>query len=390
MPVLTHDTRIACILSLLVIFSCSAHRSESPPAAPGPPPAISLEPLLGGFSLPVGLEQAGDGSNRIFIVEQAGLIRIIRNHAILPSPFLDIAGLVSCCGEQGLLGLAFPPGFAAKQYFYVNYTDTAGDTVIARYRVSPDDPDTALPGSAEVVLTVDQPFANHNGGRLAFGPDGFLYIGLGDGGSGGDPFGNGQNPGALLGKMLRIDVEGAVAPFGIPPDNPFSGNADFRPEIWATGLRNPWRYSFDTLTGDLYIADVGESLREEVNFQPASSRGGENYGWNIMEGVSCFGTNTCDQTGLTLPVVDYDHGLGCTVIGGHVYRGPQFPSLQGFYLYGDFCSGRIWGLRNAGGSWENFLLLDSDIAITTFGLDEAGELYIADYAGGQIYRVIVQ
>ncbi|HSB34545.1 MAG TPA: PQQ-dependent sugar dehydrogenase, partial [Nitrospirota bacterium] len=297
--------------------------------------------------------------------------------------------LVSCCGEQGLLGLAFPPGFAAKKYFYINYTDTAGNTVIARYHVSPSDPDAALRDSAEVILTVDQPFANHNGGRLAFGPDGFLYIGLGDGGSERDPLGNAQNSRALLGKMLRVDVEGAVVPYGIPAGNPFAGNVDFRQEIWATGLRNPWRYSFDALTGDLYIADVGENLREEVNFQPASGRGGENYGWNIMEGLSCFGTGTCSQTGLTLPIADYDHGLGCSVIGGHVYRGAQFPSLRGFYLYGDLCSGRIWGLRKAGDLWENVLLLDSDIAITTFGLDEAGELYVTDYAGGGIYRVIV-
>src|SRR5512144_194375 len=370
--------RIACVLSMLLIFSCSSHRSESP----GPPPVIGLEPFLGGFSQPVGMEHAGDGSNRMFIVEQAGLIRIVRDGRILPSPFLDATALVSCCGEQGLLGLTFPPGFAAKQYFYINYTDTAGNTVIARYHVSPGDPDAALRDSAEVILTVDQPFTNHNGGRLAFGPDGFLYIGLGDGGSGGDPLGNAQNPRALLGKMLRVDVEGAVVPYGIPAGNPFAGSADFRQEIWATGLRNPWRYSFDPRTGDLYIADVGENLREEVNFQPASGRGGENYGWNIMEGLSCFGTGTCSQTGLTLPIADYDHGLGCSVIGGHVYRGAQFPSLRGFYLYGDLCSGRIWGLRKAGDLWENVLLLDSDITITTFGLDEAGELYVTDYAGG--------
>jgi glucose/arabinose dehydrogenase len=336
------------------------------------------------------MTNAGDGSGRLFVAEQGGTVRIIRNGALEAVPFLDISGIVTAGGEQGLLGLAFPPGFSAKRYFYVHYTNrlNVGDTVIARYRLSAD-PNLADPASGQQILTATQPFGNHNGGQLSFGPDGFLYIGLGDGGSGGDPLGNGQSLTTLLGKILRIDSESGAIPYLIPSGNPFLGGRVS--EIWAYGLRNPWRFSFDRKTGDLYIGDVGQGQFEEVDFQPASSSGGENYGWNIMEGAHCFNAPTCTQTGLVLPVQEYPHADGdCSVTGGYVYRGALFPELRGVYLYGDFCTGRIWGLRRFGGSWVNRLLLDTALNISTFGEDEAGELYLADYASGTIYTIGAQ
>jgi glucose/arabinose dehydrogenase len=238
------------------------------------------------------------------------------------------------------------------------------------------------------LLTVVQPFTNHNGGQLAFGPDGYLYIGLGDGGSGGDPLNNAQNPLALLGKMIRIDVGSNTGTYAVPAGNPFVGNAAYRPEIWALGLRNPWRFSFDRQTGDLFIADVGENTYEEVNFQPAGGLGGTNYGWNIMEGLHCYNATSCDPAGLTLPVVEYQHLSGnCSIIGGYVYRGSLYPALRGVYLYGDFCSGRIWGLKLAGTTVENRLLLESGIVLSTFGEDEAGTIYVADPVSGNIYKI---
>lgn len=357
--------------------------NTSPPAIP----QISLNRVSTGLVQPTHITHAGDSSGRLFVVEQSGRIRVIRDSVLLAVPFLDIVSRVGCCGERGLLSVAFPPGFGNKRYFYVNYTDRSGNTVVARYRLTAND-DIADPGSEEVLLTVLQPFANHNGGLLLFGPDGFLYVGMGDGGSGGDPFNNAQNPSSLLGKMLRIDVESGVIPYGIPPSNPFVANPSFRPEIWALGLRNPWRFAFDPLTEDLYIADVGQNTLEEVNFQPALSQGGENYGWRIMEGTLCFNPNPCDPAGLVMPVAEYDHAQGCSVTGGLIYRGQNFPRLQGFYFYGDFCTGRIWGLRRNGADFQNSLLLASPLSISTFGVDEAGELYVADYVSGGIYRIV--
>ena len=363
---------------------------------PGPLPQISLAVVAGGFVSPVHVTHAGDGSGRIFVVEQAGRIRILDNVAVLPTSFLDLASInpprLIAGGEQGLLSVAFPPGFAAKGHFYVNYTRAPdGATVVARYRVSAGDANVADPASEEVILTIPQPFANHNGGQLAFGPDNNLYIGMGDGGSGGDPLGNGQNPGALLGKLLRIDVESGTVPYGVPADNPFVGNANFLPEIWALGLRNPWRFSFDRGTGDLYIGDVGQGTFEEIDFQPAGSPGGQNYGWNIMEGESCYppGTVGCNRTGLALPVFVYDHSLGCSVTGGHVYRGSAFPSLQGVYLFGDLCSTRIWGIRKNGAAWDNAILADNTtLTITTFGEDESGNVYVVNYANGDLLKIL--
>ena len=288
--------------------------------------------------------------------------------------------------------MAFPPGFASKGYFYVNYTRVPdGATVVARYRVSAGDANVADPASEEVILTVPQPFANHNGGQLAFGPDGYLYIGMGDGGSGGDPLNNGQNPGTLLGKTPADRRGVRRAPYGVPPDNPFVRAAGYLPEIWALGLRNPWRFSFDRGTGDLYIGDVGQGNFEEIDFQPAGDPGGRNYGWNIMEGDRCYppGTVGCNRTGLALPVFVYDHALGCSVTGGHVYRGSALPSLQGVYLFGDFCSGRIWGIRKNGAAWDNALLADNTtLTITTFGEDESGNVYVVNYANGDLLKIL--
>lgn len=359
-------------------------------------PQISLSTVAGGFAQPVHVTHAGDGSGRIFVVEQAGRIRILDNGTVLPAPFLDLASLnpprLVAGGEQGLLSVAFPPGFAAKGYFYVDYTRTPeGATVVARYRVSAGDANVADPASEEVILAIPQPFANHNGGQLAFGPDGYLYIGMGDGGSGGDPLNNGQSPGTLLGKLLRIDVESGTAPYGIPPTNPFLDNAAYRPEIWALGVRNPWRFSFDRGTGDLYIGDVGQGSFEEIDFQAAGDPAGRNFGWNIMEGGSCYppGTVGCNRTDLAHPVFVYDHSLGCSVTGGHVYRGSAIPSLQGVYLFGDLCSTRIWGIRRNGASWDNALLANNTtLTITTFGEDESGNVYVVNYANGDLLKIL--
>ncbi len=363
------------VFLLAVVAACLSHGQ----------PAITLTAVAGGLDRPTDIQNAGDGSGRLFVVQQNGIIRIIKDAALRPDIFLDIRGRTVAGGERGLLGLAFPPGFPNKQYFYVNYTDTRGDTVIARYRVTAN-PDAADPASETVVLRIDQPFSNHNGGQLRFGPDGYLYVGTGDGGSARDPLNNGQSPSTLLGKMLRIDVESGLSPYRIPPDNPFAGNPAFRPEIWALGLRNPWRYSFDRATGDLWIADVGQNRAEEINFQPARSRGGENYGWRLMEGFQCLEPG-CNPAGLTLPVHEYGRSDGCSVTGGHVYRGRRSPGLRGAYLYGDFCSGNIWAITPEAGRWVNRLLLASGRAISTFGEDEAGELFLADYGRGEILRI---
>jgi glucose/arabinose dehydrogenase len=381
----------------------SAPAPTAPPAAPTAQAGaeavdlaalrLRLEPLGAEFARPTGVSSAGDGSGRLFITEQAGRIMVVRDGAPLPEPFLDLTALVGANGnEQGLLSVAFHPRYAENGLLYVNYTDRQGDTVIARYSVSADSPDRADPASAKVLLTVEQPAANHNGGLITFGPDGMLYVGLGDGGAAGDPWGNGQKLDTLLGKLLRLDVDGGD-PYAIPAGNPFVGRDGVRPEIWAYGLRNPWRFSFDRATGDLYIADVGQNAQEEVNFQPASSAGGENYGWNTMEGDACFRGAGCDQTGLVIPVAVYSHSGqdgGCSITGGYVYRGAAFPQLAGTYLYTDYCTGNLWGLRQDDGGWESALIGRIDIRTSAFGEDEAGELFLTDRDGGGLYRLVAE
>ena len=355
--------------------------------APPPWPGLRLIRYAQGFDKPVAIAHAGDGSGRLVVVEQAGRIRIAQNGVVYPAPFLDISSRVSCCGEQGLLSVAFPPRYMSKQHFYVNYTDRAGDTVIARYRTTPNR-DIADPASETILLTIKQPFSNHNGGQLAFSPkDGYLYIGMGDGGSAGDPRNYAQNPGELLGKVLRIDVEAATsALYQIPSSNPFVNSAGYRGEIWALGLRNPWRFSFDRSTGDLYIADVGQDRIEEVNYQPAASKGGENYGWNRLEGSGCF-QFPCTFEGLTLPVAEYSHSQGCSVTGGYVYRGAAYPLMQGLYFISDFCSGTIWGLRRLATGWQSMQLLPTGVDASSFGEDEAGNLYLTGYTSGSVFWV---
>ena len=338
------------------------------------------------MNTPIGIFNAGDGSQRLFIIEQKGLIRILKDGQLALQPFLDIQERIESGGfEQGLLGLAFHPRYVENGLFYVNYTDLGGDTVIARFQVSAESPDLADPASELILLQVKQPYENHNGGGMAFGPDGFLYLGLGDGGSAGDPQGNAQNLTNLLGKLLRIDVDGAE-PYVIPSDNPFAQQGGM-PEIWAYGLRNPWRFSFDRLTGDLYIGDVGQSAWEEINFLPAGDRGGVNFGWDFMEGNHAYEGTAPASLPLTGPVAEYSHDLGCSVTGGVVYRGSALPAWYGIYLFSDFCSGNIWGLyRDAAGAWQQALLYMSLGRITSFGEDEAGEVYAADH-NGVIYRL---
>ena len=353
---------------------------------PAPQPLVDWEPAawrqlnLGDrLDKPVQITNAGDGSGRLFVVEQEGRIKVISNGNLLPTPFLDISEHVACCHEQGLFNVTFPPGYGEKQYFYVNYTNAEGDTEIVRYRPS-SDPNVADPESAELILRIEQPDVVHNGGHMAFGPkDGYLYIGTGDGGPANDVSDRSQNPSSLLGKMLRIDVESGIYPYAIPDDNPFVQIEDYRGEIWAMGLRNPWGFAFDVKTGDLYISDVGDLGFEEVNYQPGSSKGGENYGWPIVEGIQCYKAEMCDTTGLTEPVATYPRSIGCAVIGGPVYRGSQFIAMQGIYFYADFCEGQIWGLKKVDDTWKTLLLYKLRFPITTIGEDEDGKLYLTNY-----------
>jgi glucose/arabinose dehydrogenase len=375
-------------------------------------PTISLIEVITGLSQPLHIAHAGDGSGRLYIVEKTGRIKIY-DDLVYQGIFLDLSAKVSTTSEQGLLSVVFSPNYASTGWFYVNYTNLAGDTVIARYQVSAN-PFQAEAASEEVLLSIDQPYANHNGGQMAFGPDGYLYIGMGDGGSGGDPENRAQNPADLLGKILRINVEpaplsippagsnqaffpvvyrsGENLPYLIPPDNPFINTPGYRPEIWALGLRNPWRFSFDRLTGDLYIADVGQNEWEEVNFQADTSQGGENYGWRILEGNHCYipSSGCIAPSSYVAPVLEYAHGAnnsnGCSITGGFVYRGSVNPTMQGIYYYGDFCKGKIWGAAYDG-SWSTSQLLIAPFLISAFGEDESGELYVADYNHGKVFLI---
>jgi glucose/arabinose dehydrogenase len=362
--------RFLILFTFLTIFGCS--NDEQPAIATSALSSqlsgIHYQLVASGFDQPLYITNAGDGSNRIFVVEKSGRIKIIQNGEVQPAPLLDLSSLVSSGGEQGLLGLAFPPDFADKKVFYVNYTDKngVGNTVIARYSLSGSN--TADPSSALRLLSIIQPFANHNGGQLLFGQDGMLYIGTGDGGGAGDPFNNAQNTSSLLGKILRLDVN--------------TSNV----EVWAWGLRNPWRFSFDRATGDLYIADVGQDEIEEINFIPSGQSAG-NFGWKIMEGTHCYGSSNCNRDNLILPIAEYNHDEGdCSVTGGHVYRGAEFPNMQGIYFYADFCSGKIRALKNSIGGQ---VVLDTPFQISSFGEDESGNFYFSDLASGSIYKIVL-
>jgi glucose/arabinose dehydrogenase len=347
------------------------------------PPVLHL--VTDALSQPVYATAPPGDSSHLYVVEKTGRVRIIRNDTLLAGAFLDLSAHVSSGSEQGLLSLAFHPAYATNGYVYVDYTDTNGDTRVVRYHAS--SPAAVDTTTATEILFVPQPYANHNGGLVVFGPDGTLYIGLGDGGSGGDPDGNGQNRATLLASLLRIDVDGG-APYAIPSDNPFVGQAGVRGEIWAYGLRNPWRYSFDRATDALYIGDVGQSEREEVDVQAAGSAGGQNYGWNVMEGTICYGGGTCQNQGMVPPVLDYPHTDGCSITGGYVYRGNAVPVLVGRYLYSDYCSGWIRSFTLADGQatdLQEWPALSPGTGVSSFAEDGRGELYVMTL-GGKLYR----
>ena len=363
---------------------------ETPGRAAEPDPfragsvTLELRSVAEGFEAPIYITHAGDGSNRLYVVEQGGLIHTMLNGRVDAEPFLDVSALTDPGGEQGLLGLAFHPDFEDNGRFFVDYTDTGGDTVVAEYRARGERAD---PGSATVLLRIEQPYPNHNGGALEFGPDGYLYIAMGDGGSAGDPEDRAENQDELLGKLLRIDVDGA-SPYGIPADNPFAGGGG-RPEVWADGLRNPWRFSFDQPTRTLWIADVGQSAREEVN-RVSFRRGALDYGWNEMEGTACFEPPTgCDQQGRVTPITEYTHEEdGCSITGGYVYRGRRFPELRGGYFFSDFCSGKVWAIDAERPARQRPIeLLDTEHAVSSFGVDARGELYLTDLSGGEVLLV---
>jgi glucose/arabinose dehydrogenase len=372
----------ALLMAAAVVLACNS----------GPAGAFQVERAFPNLSFQqmTNLVQPDDESGLIFVTEQRGIVYSFSvNGSQQANVFLDITDRVSMGGtEEGLLGIAFDPDYQGNGYFYVYYSAASPRrSVVSRFNLDQQQLDAADPQSEVIIMEIEQPFSNHNGGQLAFGPDGYLYIGLGDGGSGGDPQGNGQNLGTLLGSILRIDVSGLSAPgdYKIPPDNPFVNTAGARPEIWAFGLRNPWRFSFDSETGLLWAGDVGQNTWEEIDIVT----GGANYGWNITEGLHCYSPPTgCDQSGLTLPLTEYDHSHGCAIIGGYVYHGDQIPSLQGHYVYGDYCSGDIWALAYDGSAVTgNLLLIESGLTITSLGVDLAGNLYILSRDGG-IYTLV--
>jgi glucose/arabinose dehydrogenase len=346
------------------------------------PESASWVLVADGFERPLDVQDAGD--ERLFVVEQRGLIWVLEDGKRIPDPFLDIQQQVNDrANEQGLLGLAFHPNYLENGYFFINYTDSQARTVIARFEISPD-ADVVDPESQRIILQFEQPYRNHNGGGLAFGPDGYLYIGTGDGGSGGDPLGNGQRLDTYLGKMLRIDVDEGD-PYAIPSDNPFL-SGDGLPEIWAYGLRNPWRFAFDSLTGGLFIGDVGQGEWEEINFQSADDLGGANYGWNIREGAHPYAGETTQ--GLIDPVAEYSHQEGVSVTGGFVMRDATLPEWEGIYVYGDFGSGLIWGLiRDEQDVWQSKVLFETNFNISSFGQDADGHLYLTDFRSGGLYRL---
>ena len=381
---LRSQTALSLFLPVAASGCSSQFENETPRLPEGPEP-VALEVVVTGLDFPLYLT-APAGDPRLFIVEKGGTVRIVEDGTLLPTPFLDLSRQVSTGSEQGLLGLAFHPQYAVNGRLVVHYTDLAGDTRVSELHVS-GDPDAADPTSETLILTADQPFPNHNGGQVLFGPDGYLYVMLGDGGSAGDPGGRGQSLAEMLGSILRIEPVEAGG-YAVPADNPFVGSAGVRPEIWSYGLRNPWRVDFDAVTGDLYVADVGQSRWEEVSVSPAGGRA-VNYGWSAMEGPDCTARG-CDETGLERPVVWYDHSQGCSITGGFVYRGTALPALQGHYFYSDFCAGWVRSFRLEEGAavdeyeWPT---LAPGGSVPSFGRDAQGELYVLS-AAGVVYRIV--
>ncbi|NIM20195.1 MAG: glucose sorbosone dehydrogenase [Candidatus Latescibacteria bacterium] len=378
---------ISSLFFVLALAACSDDKTQNPVDKSNVGFGVDTAFHDLSFERPVDLQDPKDGSNRLFVVEQAGRIIVFENSPSVNSSkvFLDIRGRVNDAGnEQGLLGLAFHPSYTSNGHFYAYYSAT-DSTRLSRFQVSGGDPDAADPSSEKVLLSIYQPFSNHNGGQIAFGPDGDLYIAVGDGGGAGDPLENGQDQTSLLGSILRIDVD-TGNPFTIPPDNPYAGNTQgFREEIYAYGLRNPWRFSFDPVTGWLWAGDVGQNAIEEVDIVES----GGNYGWDVMEGSSCFEPSSgCDQTDLILPVWEYPHSVGRSITGGYVYRGTAIPELVGAYIYGDFITGKIWALRFDGvNPATNTELIDADFNISSFGVDGDGEIYICAF-DGKIHKLI--
>jgi len=393
----SHATRIvAVIIAALLLASCGGgYTAPSPSPTPtpsGPPPMLALTPFASGLTSPLGFETPDDGSGRFFVVEQGGRLKIIQNGNMLSPPFLDISSKITTGGEMGLLGVTFHPNFSSSRKFYVNYVRTlAGQiqSVIAEYSVASATSNQVDASTERILLTVDQVgnFTNHKAGKLAFGGDGFLYFGLGDGGSGGDPNGNGQNKQTLLGKMMRIDVDGTSTglQYRIPSDNPFASGGGL-PEIYAYGFRNPWRFSFDLSSNRLFVADVGQGSFEEVDIV---QKGG-NYGWNTMEGNHCFNPSSgCNMNGLSLPIAEYDHSVGIAVIGGYVYHGSSIANLQGTYVFGDL-NGKIFGLQETTpNNWTRTLLATTSTQLSSFGQDQSGELYVVDLSGS-VFKIKAQ
>jgi glucose/arabinose dehydrogenase len=399
---------LLALSTTLLLFATSLPQSTAQTSEPGPSKApftpsgsvqgVSLQQIATDLGPITGIANAGDG--RLFLTLRGGRILIFENNAVRPQDFLSIGSLINANGfERGLLSVAFHPEYASNGFFFVNYTNVNGDTTVARYQVS-NDPNVADASSARILLTIPQPFANHNGGQLQFGPDGYLYIGMGDGGDAFDPDCRAQKTDTLLGKMLRIDVDQNVnsAPFyGIPQDNPFRGDGNPPDEVWASGFRNPWRFSFDRQTGDLWIGDVGQNQREEIDFQPANSNGGENYGWKVMEGTLCTNNTTscpgsvpaCNSAEFTEPVLEYAHTNGCSVTGGYVYRGSRVAQLRGSYIFGDFCAGEVWAADRQGNGFRVRTISNAAGQLSTFGEDAQGELYAATL-GGRLFRITGQ
>ena len=406
----------ALLIALFVVAACAGEgpsdaaspsptpgpsdASASPSPTPGPSasptdiargaaPQLRLEPVVDGLDAPLDVAWRPGDPDALIVVERVGRIRIVRDGKLVARPFLDITALVQAGGERGLLGLAFAPDGAAGRFF-VYYTERSGSQVVASYGTRVDDPDRADPGSGAIVLRMEDPFGNHNGGGLAFGPDGFLYVATGDGGGGGDPLDSGRDLGSLLAKVLRLDVaaaDGAATPYRIPADPPFAATAGARPEIWLTGLRNPWRIRFDRANGDLWIGDVGQGAWEEIDVARAGT-GGLDFGWNVMEGAHCYPSGSdCATDGLTLPITEYGHDEGCSVTGGTVYRGSDLPALVGWYVFADYCSGRVWVVDSAGDAPRPpILALESDASISAIAEGTTGELFATDLGGGRLLR----